>query len=129
MRIAKLLFLFALVACPAANMHAAPQDRGTIEAVRDLIVAVDAKPKQPPVGVWVREVTVNGAKVKVTLTIKDDRLLINYGEKTSPSHFMLDCDYGVTKDYVLFGVVNSVDGEPARPTNRSACATASTRTR
>ena len=119
MRLIKPMILCAIVALVSANLHAAPQDRATREAVRDLIVSLDAKAKEPPVGTWVRETTVNGAKVKLTFEVEADRLRVTYADKTHPSYYLLDCDYGVTKDFVLFGVVNSVDGEPSeRPTDK-----------
>lgn len=46
----------------------------------------------------------------MTVVSKPDRFQISYGGRKSSGHFFMEEDYGVTRDFLLFGVVNSTDG-------------------
>jgi hypothetical protein len=77
----------------------------------------DGEKPAPPVGTWER--TVDGQTL--TLTVKEGRLRLTLtAEKGSKVLWLMDADYGITKDNLLFGIVTSLEkakgaGSPGMP--------------
>jgi len=114
--------LFGVIVALSAGTSPAiqpPDESRQPKATKDRELIVTAQPARAepadkrPSGTWVREVNVNGTKLKITIVAEKDQLKVSYGDAKSSSYYMLDCNYAVTTDFVLFGVVNSVDGEPS----------------
>jgi hypothetical protein len=70
-----------------------------------------------PVGTWTREAK-GGADVvcRLQLTITDDRLTLTAESKNAdrPETVRLDADYGINKESVLFGVIDTFEGTSPR---------------
>jgi hypothetical protein len=59
-----------------------------------------------PVGTW--EQTADNHQI--TLRVEPDRLHVSVAPKGGKPAWVLDADYGVTKDSIVFGIVTSVEG-------------------
>jgi RNA polymerase sigma factor (sigma-70 family) len=98
---------------------AEPVERKREEAARPAVVAAPPA-KEPlkvpeavrPIGVWERIVKVDDLSLHVTLHIDANRIKVTYsgpiGENGS-CKVVVEGDYSVTRDYVLYGVVTNVD--------------------
>jgi hypothetical protein len=75
-----------------------------------------------PIGTWEQ----TAGDVKITLTITADRLHITAAGKDNKPLGLIDADYSVTKDSILYGIVTSVEEEKRTVTTSSAPVSAST---
>jgi hypothetical protein len=60
-----------------------------------------------PVGTWEQ----TSGDTRITLTITPDRLHVAALGKDNKPLWLMDADYSVTKDSILFGIVTSTEGE------------------
>jgi RNA polymerase sigma factor (sigma-70 family) len=70
-------------------------------------------PEAPrPIGLWERDIRIDNESLHITLRIDANRLHVSYsgpiGNKDTIK-VVVDGDYSVTRDYVLYGVVTGVD--------------------
>lgn len=62
-----------------------------------------------PIGTWEQTT----GDVKITLTVAADRLHISAAGKDNKPLWLIDADYSITKDSILYGIVTSVEEEKA----------------
>jgi hypothetical protein len=97
------LFLpVALVACCLAGANYAQEDEEGPKDRSPRLVGTGVR----PVGVW--EQTTDD--YQITLKLEPDRLHLTVSAKGSKTDWVVDADYSVTKDSIVYGIVTSVDG-------------------
>jgi RNA polymerase sigma factor (sigma-70 family) len=113
-----LLILGAGVGLWMARPATADAGDGKRELAPRVAVPAAAEPKEPPrtseaprpIGVWERKVVLDKCNVTVTIRIGADRISVSGtategGEKGRAETILVEGDYSVSRDYVLYGFV------------------------
>jgi hypothetical protein len=95
---------------------AEPGNRRREDAARQPSTPAEAKDAakagpQRPIGLWERTVTIGDQMVQITLRVEPNRVTATHtrAEGGNKMTMVLEGEYSITRDYVLYGIITSVD--------------------